>query len=116
MLKVLQKSIGSKPIGIFTRRNFCLSKQNNVNSVNRLDKFMNIHFMLAIPAGGIGFCYGVNESWKEHIFPESDLVKSSLVATAYGVFGFMFGSVAWIFTPVILPVVGASYIKTKLKN
>jgi hypothetical protein len=112
MLKVLQKSIGSKPIGIFTRRNFCLSKQNNVN---RLDKFMNIHFMLAIPAGGIGFCYGVNESWKEHIF-QDDLVKSSLAATAYGVFGFMFGSVAWIFTPVILPVVGASYIKTKLKN
>lgn len=106
-MKLFHKSI-LRPL--ITRK---FSVPNKDESV--MDRIMNIHFMLSIPAGCIGFCYGVNESWKENVF-QDDLVKSSLAATTYGVFGFMFGTVSWFFTPIILPVAGASYIKNKFKK
>jgi len=87
---------------------------SNKPRYSRLDNFLNFHYMMCVPTAGVGFCYGVNEFWKEN--QELNLIKYTLGASAYGIFGAMFGAVFWAFTPIILPVAGASYIKKRLSK
>jgi hypothetical protein len=60
----------------------------------------------------LGFCYGVKHSWNENRDP--DLFKSSIHATAYGLWGAMWGAVGWCIMSALIPVVGATYFSGKL--